>query len=817
MIKNLSLIREQVSLSEETVNMLKELNILLINCSNISYELIKNLCLLNIKRIGLFGEDIINENDMNFNYIFQRKNKKKLKKEVLKKWGDHFSSLTNIKLHGNNFDDIEEIIKEYDIIVVSDYLVLKSILKIDEICQKLNKKLIFTGAIGNMAFSFFNLNYLKMTERFLTKDQIPILNITQGNPGIVKTLKRHSFLKGDFIWIENLNGMGEITPDEIRPITGIIDNYQFTIENTTNYSKYIDGGFVSGANFPKNIKYSSLKNQFNSPTFNLNLSKEENYKNHFNILMILHILEVDSYSFIENFEKLYEECQKKIEKFSFYNVLNKDILDKDEVLYLLKAYKYPKATLNHFFIANIISCEITKLNGKSKPFQQTLYLKFIKNQEENLKNILSKNIFLIGAGGKAQEILKQFIYITSFLKENIIINISDDSLLTKSSLGTNFFFKNVNTKTRKDKKLTFEINSMDYNVKLNLIEKSQFINTMNKSDIVIITIDDFEKILNFSELALLTEKELFITNEFKRELRCLKIYRDNKEYLEEYYQKKIFEVNLLKLNLDNPNGSLDCIRWTSLIFELVFQHFFLDESFFNDVNKKSPFYYLILFLKTRIYKFLLFQKHKLENIINEGVFFFHIIFKWYYHIMNNWDFSYSDNHKEEIIDIIDKFDTENPLHLKFVVSFVNFFNKIFTKSLASIKDEEIIDILKNNYSEIELPINKFNPDYFIQDFKTCYNEINYADKFQNFYNILEDLRFYYLVKDFAGTINDIKMGIHGFECYTTNEFDYFFFDIVSTVCFSNSFVANFVFWKINQEDEENNIFINWQNTSMKII
>lgn len=46
--------------------------------------------------------------------------------------------------------------------------------------------------------------------------------------------------------------MNEISNEEIRPISRIIDQKSFEIENTELYSKYEGGGYVFGINFPKN-------------------------------------------------------------------------------------------------------------------------------------------------------------------------------------------------------------------------------------------------------------------------------------------------------------------------------------------------------------------------------------------------------------------------------------------------------------------------------------------------------------------------------------------------------------------------------------
>ncbi len=72
-------------------------------------------------------------------------------------------------------------------------------------------------------------------------------------------------MKGDFVLMDKVKGVNGIFPEEIRPIRNIIDSYSFEIEDTSTYSKYERGGYVIGANYPKNFKYTNLFAQFNYP------------------------------------------------------------------------------------------------------------------------------------------------------------------------------------------------------------------------------------------------------------------------------------------------------------------------------------------------------------------------------------------------------------------------------------------------------------------------------------------------------------------------------------------------------------------------
>lgn len=51
-----------------------------------------------------------------------------------------------------------------------------------------------------------------------------IKNISNENQGKIKINKDHYFIRGDFIQIENISGMDEISNEEIRPICSVLSS-----------------------------------------------------------------------------------------------------------------------------------------------------------------------------------------------------------------------------------------------------------------------------------------------------------------------------------------------------------------------------------------------------------------------------------------------------------------------------------------------------------------------------------------------------------------------------------------------------------------
>lgn len=64
--------------------------------------------------------------------------------------------------------------------------------------------------------------------------------------------------------------------------------------------------------------------------------------------------------------------------------------------------------IENYMLASLVTSEICKLVGKNRLRPQSNYLNANLSQEK-LLNLLGKNIFIIGCGGKAHELIAIFM------------------------------------------------------------------------------------------------------------------------------------------------------------------------------------------------------------------------------------------------------------------------------------------------------------------------------------------------------------------------------------------------------------------------
>lgn len=115
------------------------------------------------------------------------------------------------------------------------------ICEINEICRSRVQKPV--GFIYAASLGLYNIEFADFGKDFKVYDRdgeeiYPYLidNISKSDPGFVTIHKDkpHNFQTGDFVCINQVEGMKEVNGPEARPIKKI-DEFSFTIEDTSDF------------------------------------------------------------------------------------------------------------------------------------------------------------------------------------------------------------------------------------------------------------------------------------------------------------------------------------------------------------------------------------------------------------------------------------------------------------------------------------------------------------------------------------------------------------------------------------------------------
>jgi ubiquitin-activating enzyme E1 len=92
-----------------------------------------------------------------------------------------------------------------------------------------------------------------------------ISEVTQGNPGVVKTIagRRHGLDDGDHVRFSEVQGMVELNGNEF-PIK-VLDSYSFSIGDTSALSPYLGGGLATEVKVPSLVAFRDLKSSLKQP------------------------------------------------------------------------------------------------------------------------------------------------------------------------------------------------------------------------------------------------------------------------------------------------------------------------------------------------------------------------------------------------------------------------------------------------------------------------------------------------------------------------------------------------------------------------
>lgn len=139
-----------------------------------------------------------------------------------------------------------------------------------------------------------------------------IESISQADPGVVKLNKQipHNLQDGDFVSIHEVKGMTEVNGDEARPVKRL-DDYSFSIEDTTDFREYISSGIAQIVKVPYKVSFRSLKEQLYNPQLPEKLTEDEE-KIMYNLALNLLVIG----SFYKAYNRLPQGSQEDIANFS---------------------------------------------------------------------------------------------------------------------------------------------------------------------------------------------------------------------------------------------------------------------------------------------------------------------------------------------------------------------------------------------------------------------------------------------------------------------------------------------------------------------
>lgn len=461
--------RQLYVLGHEAMKKMASSNVLIVGLKGLGVEIAKNIILAGVRSVTLYDDEPVTLSDLSSQFYLSPMD---IGKPRAKSCFDKLRELNNyveVSLHSGELTD-QLIEKHKAVVMISQPYDL--LLRVNEFCHA--NRIYFVAADVKGVFSFIFNDFGKEFEVFDTNGELPlslvVTSVSQENPGVVTVLdeQRIPFEDGDFVTFSEIQGMTELNGTVPRNIK-ILSPYTFSIEDTTGYSPYKTGGYVTQIKRGQKIDFLSLKESLQSPEYLFSdFAKMERPSQ-------LHLGFQAIFEFQKRHKNLpsshYEEHANEV--VAIAKELNNQLPNKlveavDEKLIKLLAYtssgELPPISA---FIGGFAAQEVLKAcSGKFTPIKQWFYFDATevlpkedlpaqefqpmgtrydsqiiclgKTLQQKVQNL---SYFVVGAGAIGCEVLKNFAMLGIGTGSGAMVHVTDMDVIEKSNLSRQFLFR----------------------------------------------------------------------------------------------------------------------------------------------------------------------------------------------------------------------------------------------------------------------------------------------------------------------------------------------------------------------------------------
>ena len=162
----------------------------------------------------------------------------------------------NISVYQGELSKEISILDSYNIVIISQIINLEMAYNLNQYLREKKIYFIYTGSFGLTGFLFndFCEDFIILDDNGQEPKKYYIKNITNSEPGKVTIeTKNNNYLEigtGDFVTFKEISGMTELNDTPPRPI--IAESFDsFSIEDTSKFQEYVNGGIVEEIKVPK--------------------------------------------------------------------------------------------------------------------------------------------------------------------------------------------------------------------------------------------------------------------------------------------------------------------------------------------------------------------------------------------------------------------------------------------------------------------------------------------------------------------------------------------------------------------------------------
>ncbi|XP_015379860.1 PREDICTED: ubiquitin-like modifier-activating enzyme 1 [Diuraphis noxia] len=474
--------RQLYVLGHEAMRKMATSDVLISGLGGLGVEVAKNVILGGVKSVTLHDSVVCTYSDLSSQFYLTENDIGKNRADISCPKLGELNSYVPVKAYTGILS--ESFLKQFKVVVLTE-TTLDEQLRISEITHLNNIALIVGDTRGVFAqvFCDFGEDFNVIDTTGENSISVMVAGITKEEQGVVTCMdeSRHGFEDGDYVTFQEVQGMTEINGCKPKKIT-VLGPYTFSIGDTTSYSDYIKGGYVTQVKMPKKLNFKSLKNSLAEPEYLISDFGK------FDRPSQLHLAFITFHKFVSVNGRLPIpwSSEDANEFLKLAKSINTDSIELD--VDLIKIFsKVCAGNINPMtsFIGGIVAQEVMKsCSGKFSPIFQWLYFdateslpeevteedaKPIGNRYDGQVSIYGRKFqsilgnlkyFVVGAGAIGCELLKNFA-IMGVGCGNGKIYVTDMDLIEKSNLNRQFLFRTQDVQTSKSETAAKAIKRMN--------------------------------------------------------------------------------------------------------------------------------------------------------------------------------------------------------------------------------------------------------------------------------------------------------------------------------------------------------------------
>ncbi|XP_051030948.1 ubiquitin-like modifier-activating enzyme 1 Y [Phodopus roborovskii] len=464
--------RQLYVLGHEAMKHLQNSSVLISGLRGLGVEIAKNIILGGVKAVTLHDQGTAQWADLSSQFYLREEDIGKNRAEISQARLAELNSY--VPVHTYTGALVEDVLSGFQVVVLTN-TALEYQLQVGEFCHSRGIKLVVAdtrGLVGQL-FCDFGEEMILTDSNGEQPLSAMVSMITKESPGVVTCLEEshHGFESGDFVCFTEVQGMSELNgigPIEIK----VLGPCTFSICDTSGFSDYIHGGIVSQVKVSQKISFKPLLASLTEPDFVVADFAKCRHPAQLHIgFQALHHFSTEHGRLPRPHNE--EDAAEMVTLAQAVNTrasptVQQDCLDIDLMRKLAHVAAGDLAPVNAF-IGGLAALEVMKAcSGKFMPVKQWLYFDALECLPEHKvafmedkclprqnrydgqvavfgsdfqEKLGKQKYFLVGAGAIGCELLKNFAMIGLGCGEDGEITVTDMDTIDKSNLNRQFLFR----------------------------------------------------------------------------------------------------------------------------------------------------------------------------------------------------------------------------------------------------------------------------------------------------------------------------------------------------------------------------------------